>query len=256
MAKKTWSLEDVMQLGVSEKTAKKLLPYLNEGKTLEEAFKEINRSEVVKSKDPVGAVMANTMDKLTDIAIQRVDNGNGPPIFLLNAGGKEQTADLNTIINFLQQVIKENSAKGENPELKEMQKQIAELKDLLAKKEAEEEEDKIKELEALLNMKIADLQDAINKQHIPVGDKVDITDLFQVLNQNGTLNQILRLTEQFLKNREKQIEVQRNMSLFDKAMVLANQVDDVDKISRLLKVLKELSTPEDNYEIVPEESDE
>lgn len=256
MAEKVWKIEDLKNLGFTESEAKKMLPLVNSGKTPAEAYKEIMKTEtIVKSKDPVGAVMADTMSKITDIAIQRVDNGSGTPVFLINAGGKEKTADLNTLIKFLQEIVRENSSKGPTPEIKQLQKELAELKELLAEKEKAEEQSKLDELEARIEMQISRLQDAINKQHIPVGDKIDVADLFQVLNQNGTLNQMLRLAEQFLQTRAKQLDIQRNMSLLDKALVLANQVDDVDKISRLIKVLKELSTPENDIEIVPEDED-
>ena len=250
--------DDVLaDMGYSEDEIKKIKRYMKNGKmTFAQAVAKMHEGKaIIKSKEPVETVMADTMKDLKDIAIQRIDSGNGQPIFLVNAGGKQKEGDMNTVITFLKDMMKEYGNKGDNKEVQEIKEKLANLEDLLKKEKEKEKEDKVEEIESVLGAKITKLEDMLGTLGMGGTESVDIIEVLKALSKDGSLNQILDIAKQMLRNRAKQIDVQRNMSLFDKALILSNKVDDVDKIMKLIKAMKEMSKAEEEIEIVPEKEE-
>jgi len=241
--------------GFTKSEAKQILKLMDSGMTLRDAIYEIKeeKKEIMRSKDPVGAAAAGMLTDLSKIAIKKIDTGNGNPILVLENGGKGGT-DTETLVNFFKDLM-DNVKKSDNPkELEELKSELEELKNLLSGKEKSEYEQKIEELQNSIEIQIAQLKDSIRRSNVPITDSVDLTEILTTLNENGTLNQILKLTEQYLRNRAKQMDIQRNMTLFDKALILSSQVEDVDKVTKILRVLSELTGKheEEDIEVVEE----
>ena len=201
-------LDILKKMKFTDKEIEKLSAYLKRGMTVADAIKELEEEGESKFNNPVENAAADTLSKVTDIAIKKVDSPSGQPIFLVRAGGKQAQGDLNTVIQFLQDIMERNGQKEDKKEIDELRNDLAEIKKMIEKDE-KERKSKIEQPEAKINNKIAQLQDAIIRELINRRKKAGYAKLFKELNDNGVLNLILRSAEQILTYRAKQSKLRK-----------------------------------------------
>ena len=213
--------------------------------TVADETKELEEEEVTKFDNPLENVAADAISELKDIALREVDSSSGQPIFLVQIGGTKVQADRDTLLSLLPDIIERYGQKEDKKGIDKLEKDTAELKEMIEKKDKERERRKIEQFEAKMENQIAQLQDEVNSELRKRGMKAEeFVKLFKALNDNGILNYILESAEQNLDDHAKQIKLEKTMTLVEKGMMLANQVDDIDKVRESLKMLKEVTNSE------------